>query len=239
MNGTRRLVLVGGLGFTFGQIAEAKSRKSSKRRKAAKRRKKRRKAAHAVDYDALLSNLAGQMRYGLRDDQLSLDELEGKLARGETVECQCSYQAWLAVRAVRRAGGRARMVGTFMYPYFEGPNTGHILMEARIGGRWQCYDMMCNVQAVDANGNGCSLEEWCASPDPRWRRIADDEAVYPREEHLKAIYDRLLGTPLIILKEAPLDAILYEPDTEDAARIMATYSWIRLVSKKRWKKEMA
>jgi hypothetical protein len=98
---------------------------------------------------------------------------------------------------------------------------------------------MCNVQAVDENGNGCSLEDWCAAPDPLWRRIADDEVAYPLEKHLKAIYDRLLGTPLICLSEAPLDAIFYEADTEDAARIMATYSWLTLVSEERWEQEMA
>lgn len=251
MNGTRRLVLVGGLGLAFGEVAESKRRKAGKKRNNAKRRKKdkRRKETKnrkdrgvkniPADFDALLSNLAGQMRYGLRDDELSLEELENKLARGETVECQCSYQAWLGLRAVRRAGGRARMVGAFMYPYYEGPNTGHILMEARVGGTWHCYDMMCNVKAIDANGNGCSLEEWCAAPEPRWQRIADDEDVYPLEEHLKGIYDRLLGTPMICLSEAPLDAILYEPDTEDAARIAATYSWVRVVSKQRWQEEMA
>lgn len=237
MIGTRRLVLVGSVSVAFSHAAEGKRRKKAKHRKARKTKKK--PASTAIDHDAILSDLASRVRYGLRDDELSVAALEKRLADGETVECQCTNHSMLAARAIQRAGGRARVVGSFLYPFNEGPNTGHVMMEVRVDGQWHCYDVMCNVQAVDANGQGCSLEAWCASSEPRWRRIADDEAVYPREEHLAAIYDRLLGTPWVAVSDSPLRAVFYDPDPDDAALIMKTYKWLDKVNQSEWNRAMS
>jgi hypothetical protein len=136
MIGTRRLVLLGGASLVLPEAARAKNKKNAKRKKKAKR-KKNNSSAVSVDHDAILANLASQLRYGLRDDELSADQLESRLAQGDVVECQCSNQAWLGVRAVRRAGGRARMVGSFLYPFRAGPGDGHVMMEVYAGG--QCF----------------------------------------------------------------------------------------------------
>ncbi len=246
MRGTRRLVLTGGAGLLLAGGADAKRGKkksNGKNSNKSKHKKKKQKnkpvAPDAVDYDAILTDLASRMRYGLRDDQLSPGALEDKLARGEIIECQCTNHSLMGVRAVQRAGGRARLVGALLYPFNEGPNTGHVMMEARIGGQWVCYDLMCNVQALDANGNACSLETWCASPEHHWRRIADDETVYPLEEHLPAIYDRLLKTPWVGVKDNPFRAIFYDTDPGDAALIMKNYSWLNKVNLSDWKRAMA
>ena len=243
MKGTRRLVLAGGAGLFLAEGADAKRRKkkSGNKNQHKKKNKKHKKSSNAADadFDAILSDLASTMRYGLRDDKLSLDALENKLARGEIIEVQCTNHSLMGIRAVERAGGRARLVGAFMYPFNEGENTGHVMMEARIGDQWVCYDLMCNVQAVDAAGNACSLEDWCASSDHYWRRIADDETVYPLEEHLLAIYSRLLHTPWVAVKDNPLRAIFYDADQADAALILKTYKWLDKVNQLDWKKAMA
>jgi hypothetical protein len=234
MRGTRRLVLAGGMGSLLAEGVEAKRRKKKSRKKKNKSRE-----TTPVDYDSILSDLASRMRYGLRDDQLSIAALENRLARGEIIECQCTNHSWMGVRAIERAGGRARLVGSFMYPFNEGPDTGHVMMEVRVDGQWFCYDLMCNVQAVDANGQGCSLEDWCASPEPRWRRIADDETVYPLEEHLPAIYNRLLQTPWVAVKDSPFQAIFYDADSSDAALIMKNYKWLDKVNLSEWNRAMS
>ena len=113
------------------------------------------------------------------------------------------------------------------------------MMEVRAGNQWLCYDLMCNVQAIDANGNGCSLEAWCASPDPRWRRIADDETGYPLEEHLPAIYNRLLQTPWVEVKDNPFQAIFYDADPRDAALIMKNYKWLDKVNLTEWNRAVS
>jgi hypothetical protein len=248
MKGTRRLVLAGGVGLLLAEGTEAKRRKKKSNNKNNKKNDKKHKKKHKknkpstsgpVDYDAILADLATKMRFGLRDDQLSVDALEKKLSSGEIIECQCTNHALMGVRAVRRAGGRARVVGAFLYPFNEGPNTGHVMMEVRMGSQWVCYDIMCNVQALDANGNPCSLETWCASSEHRWRRIADDETAYPLEQHLAAIYDRLLDTPWVGVKDSPFGAIFYDPDPSDAALIMKNYSWLDKVSLSEWKRAMS
>ncbi len=252
MKGTRRLVVAGGAALLLTEGAEARRRKkksnnnkndrnkkNGKKNNKHKHKKNKPSTSDPVDVDAILADLATKMRYGLRDDQLSADALERKLSSGEIIECQCTNHSLMGVRAVRRAGGRARVVGSFIYPFNEGPNTGHVMMEARIGGQWVCYDLMCNVQALDANGNPCSLETWCASSEHRWRRIADDETAYPLEQHLAAIYDRLLDTPWVGVKDSPFGAIFYDSDPDDAALIMKNYKWLDKVSLSEWQHAMS
>lgn len=235
MIGTRRLVLVGGASLVLHEATLAKNKKKAKRQKKNKRRKKKSNAA-AVDHEAIIANLATQLRYGLGDDQASIEKLESKIARGEIVECQCSKQSLLAVRAVNRAGGRARWAGSFLYPFRAGPGDGHVMMEVYTGGQWLCYDVMCKVQALDDNGAPCSLDTWCASQQPGWRRFADDGGLYPRESDLARIYAEILGTPWVAKSEDPLRAIFYSQDANDAAHIMANYSWLDKVPLKEWQK---
>jgi transglutaminase-like putative cysteine protease len=69
--------------------------------------------------------------------------LEAELERGETVEALCGTQAHLAVRELRRQGLTARSVGALREPY--GPDNSHVMLEVRVGGAWQCYDVMGNT----------------------------------------------------------------------------------------------
>lgn len=236
MIGTRRLVLVGGASLVLHEAALAKNKKKARRKKKAKRKKKNKSGAGSVDHDAILANLAPQLRYGLRDDQASIQKLESMIANGDVVECQCSKQALLAVRAVNRAGGRSRWVGSFLYPFRAGPGDGHVMMEVYSGGQWLCYDVMGKVQALDDSGAPCSLDAWVASQQPGWRRFADDAGYYPRESDLARIYAEILGTPWVARSDDPLKAIFYSPDAKDAAHIMANYSWLQRVSLKEWNK---
>ncbi len=239
MIGTRRLILVGGVGLALHEATLAKNKKKARRQKKARRRKKHKSGATAIDHDAILANLARQLRYGLRDDELSVENLASRVANGETVECQCSNQALLGVRAVRQGGGRARMVGSFLYPFRPGPGDGHVMMEVYAGGQWLCYDVMCKVQAIDDNGNACSLDEWCASQQPGWRRFADDGGYYPREVDLPRIYGEILGTPWVARGDGPLRAVFYSSDAKDAAHIMSNYKWLEKVSLKEWKEAVS
>lgn len=230
MVGTRRLVLVGGASLVLHEATLAKNKKK------AKRRKKKKSGAVDVDHNAILASLATQLRYGLRDDKVSIENLQSRIPRGEIVECQCSKQAQLGVRAIGRAGGRARSVGSFLYPFRAGPGDGHEMMEVYSGGRWLCYDVMCKVQAIDDNGDPCSLDTWCASQQPGWRRFADDGDLYPREADLPRIYAEILGTPWIARSRDPLRGIFYSHDPKDAARIMSHYKWLDKVPLKDWQK---
>lgn len=235
MIGTRRLILLGSASLALHETALADRKKKPKQQKKKnKRRKKKKGAAGDVDHNAILANLATQLRYGLRDDKVSIENLESRLAKGEIVECQCSNQAWLGLRAVNRAGGKARMVGSFGYPYNPGPEDGHVMMEVYSGGQWLCYDVMGKVQALDDNGNPCSLDEWCASQQPGWRRFADDGGYYPQESELPRIYASILGTPWLARSENPLQGIFYSQDAKDASKILSTYKWLEKVSLKEW-----
>jgi hypothetical protein len=233
MRGTRRLIILGGLGLGLCGTAEAKRQKRNKRNK---KRKQDRRPRGPVDHDTILAGLVTLLRFGLADDKLSLRALEQKIARGAVVECQCTRQSQLAARAINRAGGRARVVGAFMYPFNTGPNTGHVMMEVRDGDHWVCYDVMGKVQAVDANGVGCSLAEWCTSSEHLWRRIGDDGGFYPREQDLAAIYARLLHTPWVGINESPFKAVFYDADVADAALIAKTYPWLRQVPETDWQR---
>jgi hypothetical protein len=233
MRGTRRLIILGSLGLGLGGTAEAKRRKRNKRHT---KRKQHRGPRGPVDHDTILAGLVTQLRFGLADDKLSLRALEQKIARGAVVECQCTRQSQLAARAINRAGGHARVVGAFMYPFNTGPDTGHVMMEARDGDQWVCYDVMGKVQAIDTSGAGCSLAEWCASPEHLWRRIGDDGGFYPREQDLAAIYARLLQTPWVGVNERPFKAVFYDADAADAALIARTYPWLRRVSATDWQR---
>lgn len=230
MRGTRRFIVLGTLAIGLRGTAEAKRHKRGKRRKEHARNR------GPVDHDKILAGLVTQLRFGLADDNLSLRDLEQKIARGAVVECRCTRQSQLAVRAINRAGGRARVVGAFMYPFNTGPDTGHVMMEVRDGGAWLCYDVMGKVQAIDADGVGSSLENWCASPEPLWRRIGDDGGFYPTEQDLAAIYAKLLQTPWVGVNENPFRAVFRDADSADAALIADTYSWLRHVADAEWQK---
>jgi hypothetical protein len=238
MIGTRRLILVGGASLALHEAALVAGKKKSKNKnkKKGKRRKKGKGAGGDIDHDAVLANLVKQLSYGTRDDKVSIQNLESRLAKGETVVTQCSNQAWLGVRAVQQAGGKARMVGSFVSPYVPGPGDGHVMMEVYSGGQWLCYDPMCKVQALDDNGNPCSLDTWCASQNPGWRRFAADRGEYPAEAHLPRIYASILGTPWIARSESPLKGIFYSQDAQDTKKILATYEWLEKVSLKEWQK---
>lgn len=235
MIGTRRLVLLGGASLALQEAALAdRHKKQSGNQKKNKRRKNKKRATGDIDHNAVLANLAGQLRYGLRDDKVSVQNLESRLNKGEIVEVQCSNQAWLGLRAVIRAGGKARLVGSFGYPYNPGPEDGHVMMEVYSGGQWLCYDVMCKVQALDDAGNPCSLDQWCNSLQPGWRRFADDGGFYPQESELPRIYAEILGTPWIARSEDPLQGIFYSQDARDAAKIEATYKWLEKVPLQEW-----
>ena len=234
MIGTRRLILLGGASLALHEAALADRKKKPRHKKQNKHRKKHKGATGDVDHNAILAKLATQLHYGLRDDKVSAENLESRLAKGEIVEVQCSNQAMLGVRAVRHAGGRSRIVGAFGYPFVRGPEDGHVMMEVYSGGQWLCYDVMCKVQALDDTGIPCSLDKWCASQQPGWRRFADDGGYYPQESELPRIYAAILGTPWIARSDGPIRGVFYSQDSKDASHIMANYKWLERVSLKEW-----
>jgi hypothetical protein len=212
---TRRAVILGGIGVPLGDTAVAKRRQRSKDEPPA-------------NHDAILSDLAGRMVFGVRDEGRPLEELEANLSRGETVEALCGIHAHLAVRELRRLGITSRRVGALREPY--GPDNSHVLLEVRVGGAWQCYDVMGNTQAIDGDDNGLSIVAWCAASERHWRRIATDPNWPRSDEELSGLYERVLGTPWV--EDGGGFAVFH--DLENAEAITTARPWLHPVDLQAW-----
>jgi hypothetical protein len=221
MIGTRRAFLLGGLSLALAGPSTAKRRKH-------KKRKRDNEKQVTQSHDTILADLAERMVFGVRDEGTSLEDLEAILARGEVVEALCGTHANLATRELRRQGVMARRVGALQEPY--GGDSSHVMLEVRVNGAWQCYDIMSNTQAIDSSGKGISVVAWCAANGPRWRRIASDANWPQTDAELDGIYARVLETPWI--EDASGYAVFHDPAR--ASAIVAARSWLVPVDRETW-----
>jgi hypothetical protein len=116
----------------------------------------------------VLAGIAAHQIHGYSGDSLPAEDLEARLAAGDTIVVSCGTVARLGVLAVWRAGYQARLVGSFTREPLNGRDDGHIMMEVRLRKGWTLYDLD-NNRAAPA---GVGIVEQVR--DPRWRLIAHD-----------------------------------------------------------------
>lgn len=201
----RRVLFAGSLGLALSPVTGfAKSRKKNKQNKKTRKKKNNKtKSSHKVSVaavDAILSPLAEMMWHGLDDDNLSLDELEALIASGQRIIVQCSNQSMLGIRALGRAGIKARMINPlYNGAWNDADGWGHTSMEVRVEGRWQVFDMTGNSQLIDSKGRGMDVSTACRTRPIQTRAFASD-ALWAWEgapSNLQAYYEKIFQIPVI------------------------------------------
>jgi hypothetical protein len=173
--------------------------------------------AHAAPHRsarAILTELAGQVTHGWRDDKVPLNVLEQRLVAGKRIVVTCGTVTLLARRSLQRAGIESRVVTTITRQPFNDIDNGHTMIEVRTPAGWEVWDVDNNRRAIDAHGHGMNIVQLvnAGRAGRRWERIADDRvynltgatprvATYAKHLYadIETWYDRVLGVPLIQL----------------------------------------
>jgi hypothetical protein len=194
----RRDVVMAGLGMMSLASGSAAARGGKTQKRPRQRRRTLGSAADAAQVDAVLGPLAELMWHGEADDRLSIEKLEGRIARGDRIMVQCTNQAMLSVRALARSGITARMINPLAASAWE-TSWGHTSMEVRVAGHWQVFDPTGNAQLVDQDGNGMDVSTACITRPILARSFAFD-SLWGWEgapDDLKAYYERIFQIPII------------------------------------------
>lgn len=230
----RRVLVAGSLGVALMPVTGfAKSRNKKKTQKK-KSSKKTTNTVSVAEVDAILSPLAEMMWHGLDDDNLSLDELEALIANGQRIIVQCSNQSMLGIRALGRAGIKARMINPlYNGAWNDAEGWGHTSMEVRVEGRWQVFDMTGNSQLVDSKGRGMDVSTACRIRPIQTRAFASDPlwTLENAPPDLHAYYEKIFQIPVI-----EYELFWRFHDASNRARIEGIdHSW-HWADKKTWQK---
>jgi len=157
-----------------------------------------------------LTSLARHTTHGWVDDTKPLPVLEHKLNTGQRIYVTCGTISRLAVRKMQRMGVPARLVGAVTTrPQMNGDD-GHVLVEVRLNGRWQVFDLDNNRKPVDSAGHGITIRQFVAQTRRYFVPLANDRKVswagveqyrahsgwiFASEAGLQRWYDRILGIP--------------------------------------------
>jgi hypothetical protein len=194
--------------------------------------------------DRELHRIAWHVVHGPAQDGQSLDLLERRYARGETLVVTCGTVSRLAVRRLARLGVGARLVGAVTGGTSNGADDGHIMVEVLTPRGWRVYDLDNNRQPVDVRGRGVTVSEFVHMRKRRYRMLANDRKVswphmpkvfapvYASEEGLERWYDRILRVPTIY--DVGGDVIYTPPITAAVYAHMAQMGNYRPVSRARW-----
>jgi len=126
-----------------------------------------------MKFAAILLTIASMQSHGWSGDQTPYPELEAQLHRDERIVVSCGTVANLGVRAVRAAGGRARLVGAVTRRPYNGYDDGHIMLELRTRRGWTLFDLDLNRRAPW--GIGIAEQVAAVRRDrARWITIASD-----------------------------------------------------------------
>lgn len=225
----RRAIL---LGFLTLATSPTTDRAASRKRQKHHGRVRERHDGNSVD--AILAPLAEQMGHGTDHEGMSLGDLEWMIAQGQRVIALCGTQSQLGIRALGRAGVAARMVAPWTRGAWNGTTDSHTLLEARINGRWQVYDLTGNAQAVDAQGRGVDVTTLCRDRPLHWRTFASDPiwtATSNAPADVNAWYEHVLQIPVI-----EQDGLWRFHDQENRARLEALHHSFRYTNKREWQR---
>lgn len=139
--------------------------------------------------------LAGHHTHGQQDNgsPVHVDAVAAK----RPLVATCGYVSPWAVRVLEEEGFEARVVETLTLDEWNGTNNGHVMVEARLDGRWVLFDIdrdvwfwrdgrpMSLIELIDAVPSG-AYEIRPLSGDP----VEPDSAMRPDNE-------RLLQVPMI------------------------------------------
>lgn len=216
-------------------IGQAKSRKrKTRQQRTHKKGGNAAKGPSVASVDAILAPLAEQMGHGTDHEGMSLGDLEWMIAQGQRVIALCGTQSQLGIRALGRAGVAARMVAPWTRGAWNGTTDSHTLLEARISGRWQVYDLTGNAQAVDARGRGVDVTTLCRDRPLRWRTFASDPiwtATSNAPADVNAWYEHVLQIPVI-----EHDGLWRFHDGENRARLESIHPSYRYADAGEWRK---
>jgi hypothetical protein len=153
----------------------------------------------------ILARIAAHQTHGWSGDVLPIRKLEADLARDRRIVVSCGTVSRLGLRAARRAGHSARLVGSFTRRRLNGFDDGHVMLEVRLHVGWTVFDLDNNRRARA----GVGISELVR--DPRWQVIARDKpyegaevGAAPHTRYNRAAfadlgtwYRRILGVPTI------------------------------------------
>jgi hypothetical protein len=158
-------------------------------------------AAGGPSAASIISDVAGQVTHGSRDDSLPLSEQLRIYHSGERLDLTCGYVVLLTQAILAEHGIPSRQAAVITRDRFNATNNGHTMIEVRAGRGWNVFDISTNRQPRDSAGKGISVVELVAqqrrNESHNWRRLASDQKF---DFSLKKWYSRVLGVPLIEMR---------------------------------------